>query len=207
MRVEKTTRKLVVLDFDIECRPLAWYGGEFVTKQPTVIAWKEVNKPGRVQVAAIGESDRSSKVLEEEIEMIEKFREAYEQADVVTGHYIRGFDLPTLNGACIRLGIRGLVPKPASDTKLDFAKASGLSKSMENLSAMFEARHQKFPMNTALWAAGNMLLPEGIRVAKERCINDVVEHIELRQTMLDRGLLRPPVEWNPEASGFGGYHA
>ena len=29
-----------ILDFDVECRPIAWYGGDWVTKQPTAIAWK-----------------------------------------------------------------------------------------------------------------------------------------------------------------------
>lgn len=200
-------RKLRILDFDIECRPIAWYAGEFVTKQPTVISWKFIGEKGQPSVRAIGESGINAVVLDEEAAMIEAFRAAYDQADVVTGHYIRGFDLTVLNGACIRLGLPGLMPKLSSDTKLDFAKSSGLSKSMENLSAMFEAKHPKFPMDTAKWARANMLLPDGIATAKKRCVSDVVEHIELRQLMLDRGLLGPPKEWNPQSSGIGNYHA
>ena len=207
--VTRETHDLRVLDFDIECRPIAWYAGEWVTKQPTVIAWKWVHEPAYVEprVAWIGRSGISARVLDEEEEMILEFLEVYDRAEMVTGHFIRGFDLPTLNGACMRLGMPGLGSKLASDTKLDLDTASGLSKSMENLSAMFEAEHQKFPMNTALWARSNMLLPDGIELAKTRCQNDVVEHIELRERMIDLDVLAPPRDWSPRSSGVGGYHA
>lgn len=198
-------RRLKILDFDIECRPIAWYGGDFVTKQPTAIGWKFIGSRRRPTVAAIGESDRSSLVLEEERSMIEAFREAFNEADIVTGHYIRGFDLPTLNGACMRLELPLFGQKLTEDTKLDLVRASGLSKSMENLSAMFEARHQKFPMNTAMWAKGNMLLPEGIELTKKRVVYDVREHIELREKLIDAGLLRPPRMWRPDSAKDGGY--
>jgi DNA polymerase elongation subunit (family B) len=204
---EESKRSLRVLDFDCECRPLAWYGGDFVTKQPTAIAWKFVGKREKVSVAWIGDSDRSSNVLDEEIEMLETFREAYLDAEVVTGHYIRGFDLPLLNGAMMRLGLEGLDDKLTQDTKLDLNRGSGLSKSQENLGAMFELDHPKISMNTSLWAAGNMLLPHGIEAAKKRAIGDVEQHLELRQKMLDLGLLAPPRNWTARSSGQGSYHA
>lgn len=205
---EKTVaRKQRVLDFDLECRPIAWYGGDFVTKQPTVIAWKFIGERGPVRVANIGDSDRSSMVLEEEADMISQFLEDYEKADMVTGHFIRGFDLPVINAACIRLGGSPISKKLTSDTKLDLTKASGISKSMENLSAMFDTKIQKYSMNTGKWAEANMLLPHGIELSKKRCATDVKEHIELRQRLLAIGALRPPVEWSPEGAGVGGYHA
>ena len=206
-RVSETYRKLRTLDFDLECRPMAWYGGDFVTKQPTVIAWKFIGERGPVQVAWIGESDRSSMVPYEEREMIEAFLEAYDRAELVTGHFIRGFDLPVINGARIRLGGGPIDKKLSSDTKLDLTKASGMSKSMENLSAMFEAKHQKYSMNTTKWFEANSLLPEGIELAKKRCVEDVKEHIELRERLLEIGALRPPIVWSPEGAGVGGYHS
>jgi len=98
MRISTSTEELRVLDFDVECRPLAFYG-DFVTKQPTAIAWSYIGEHKGITVKAIGESDRSSKVPQEEREMLEAFIEAYNAADLVTGHFIRGFDLPLLNGA------------------------------------------------------------------------------------------------------------
>lgn len=188
-------RRLKVLDFDCECRPMAWYGGDFVTKQPTAIAWSFVGERG-VRVEAIGESYDSRNVLDEERDMLDLFVDAYDRADIVTGHFIRGFDLPLINGALMRLGMPGLKPKMAQDTKTDLVKAGGLSKSQENLGAMFELRHPKVPMNTSRWMLANLLLPEGIKATKKRVVGDVRQHMELRAEMLDRGLLMAPRVWS-----------
>lgn len=141
------SRKLRVLDFDTECRPLAWYGGDFVTKQPTAISWKFVGTARKPTVAVIGQSFDSRQVLDEESRMLKQFLEAYLQADVVTGHFILGFDLPLINGSMIRLGLGQLPDKLVQDTKIHMAKAQGISKSQENLGAMFELDHPKVPMN------------------------------------------------------------
>lgn len=195
----------IVLDFDCECRPLAWYGGDQVTKQPTAIAWKFVGANHEPEVAFIGESDRSSRVIDEEISMLEAFREAYDDADIVTGHYIRGFDLPLLQGAMMRLGLPLLGPKLAQDTKGDLVAAQGLSKSQENLGAMYELEHPKVGMNTTLWAAGNMLLPEGIEATVRRVVGDVEQHIELRREMLIRGHLNAPRLYDGHDGTLPGY--
>ena len=188
-------RDLKILDFDCECRPIAWYGGDFVTKQPTAVAWSVVGS-GDVTVRAIGESYDARNVLDEEAAMLYDFCRAYDDADVVTGHYIRGFDLPLLNGALIRLGMPGLGSKLSQDTKTDLVKAGGLSKSQENLGAMFELQHPKVSMNTSKWMAANLLLPEGIELTKERVVGDVVQHMELRERMVTEGLLAPPKTWS-----------
>jgi hypothetical protein len=112
-----------------------------------------------------------------------------------------------INAASIRLGGPPIGKKLTSDTKLDLTKASGISKSMENLSSMFDTQNKKYSMDTGKWADANMLLPHGIELARKRCVSDVKEHIELRQRLLDIGALRPPVEWSPEGAGVGGYHA
>ena len=198
--------QLRILDFDVECRPLAWYAGDFNTKQPTAIACKFINLPGAVVVRAIGESDRNSKVLDEEKWMLEWFLGLYAKADIVTGHFVRGFDLPTLNAALDRLAMPTLGSKYTQDTKLDYIKASGISKSMENLGAMYELEHPKVPMNTGSWGKANMLLPEGIRATKKRVVGDVLEHIELREQMLERGVLGPMKRWSPGGGAPADYH-
>lgn len=194
-----------VLDFDVECRPIAWYGGDWVTKQPTAIAWKFIGERSKVDVAVIGESFDTRQVLDEEMTMLELFREAYDAADIVTGHYIRGFDLPLLNGSLMRLGLPLLSDKLTQDTKGDLARGQGLSKSQENLGAMFELAHPKVPMNTARWADANMLLPEGIEATRKRVVGDVRQHVELRAAMLNRGLLAAPSPWSGGARVAEGY--
>jgi hypothetical protein len=191
----EVTRQLRILDFDIECRPIAWYGGDFVTKQPTGIAWKFIGEKEKTQVMVIGESFDTRQVLDEERAMLDAFHEAYDKADMVTGHYIRGYDLPTLQSALLRLKMRLLGDKLVQDTKVDLLKASGISKSQENLGAMFELDHPKFPMDTTKWGYANMLLPDGVKLTRMRVVSDVDQHIELRQEMLDLGSLAPPVNW------------
>jgi hypothetical protein len=196
-----------VLDFDVECRPIAWYGGDFVTKQITAIAWTWVDEDDDVEVAFIGESGRSVLVLEEEQEMLESFLAHYAEADIVTGHFIRGFDLPLINGSLMRLGLPLLGEKRVHDTKMDLARAQGISKSQENLGAMYELEHPKIPMNTALWARGNMLLPDGIDATIERVTGDVAQHVELRAEMLALGHLGPVTLWSPGPAPLPEYTA
>lgn len=204
---EAIARDARVLHFDCECRPMAWYGGDFVTKQPTAISWKFLGERTDPYVAFIGSSHEPDNLDDEETEMIELFRFAYDQADIVTGHYIRGFDLPLLDGACMRLDLPLLGEKITSDTKLDFAKAQGISKSQENLGEMFDLEHPKIPMGTAKWFESNKLTTKGIEYTIERVVGDVLQHIDLRNEMLDRRLLRAPVVWSPTSSGLGKYTA
>lgn len=206
---EAEVRDARVLHFDCECRPMAWYGGDFVTKQPTAIAWKWADAPETEQPSymIIGGSHEPDNLDDEETEMIEVFRSFYDEADIITGHYIRGFDLTLLDGACMRLDLPLLGEKTASDTKLDFAKAHGISKSQENLGAMFDLAHPKIPMDTAKWFESNKLTTKGIGYTIERVIGDVQQHIDLRREMLDRNLLRAPTVWSPTSSGLGKYVA
>lgn len=184
---------------------MAFYGGDWVTKQPTAIAWKWVGSAQAPKVVLLGESFDTRKVFAEEIAMLEAFRRAYDQADQVTGHYVRNFDLPVLNARMMRHGLPLLGKKMVLDTKNDLARAHGISKSQENLGAMFELEHPKIPMNTTLWELGNALVPEGIEATRTRVIGDVEQHIELRTEMIDLGYLAPPSEWKPQGGSGRAY--
>src|SRR5689334_15423182 len=84
------SRPMRVLDFDVEARPLHWISGDYVSKEITAIAWAWTDTPQDVTCFLLGEVDP--------ISMLMAFRAAYEQADMVTGHFIRGYDLPMVNG-------------------------------------------------------------------------------------------------------------
>jgi DNA polymerase elongation subunit (family B) len=177
---------------------MAFYGGDFVTKQVTAIAWKfigELRSP--VVCECIGKSYDTRQVFSEEIAMLEEFRSAYDSADIVTGHYIRGFDLPLINARMVRHGLPLLSQKLVQDTKGDLARASGMSKSQENLGAMLDLASPKVGMNTTKWEEANALTPRGIAETINRVVGDVRQHIELRQTLLDLGYLSRPREWSP----------
>lgn len=180
-------RPMRVLDFDVECRPLSFLGSDYMTKEITAMAWAWCDQPSAVTCYALGEVDP--------VTMLLAFREAYDRADMVTGHYIRGFDLPLINGAMTEYELPTLSDKLTHDTKIDLVRRHGMSGSQESIGAMLRLEHPKVQMNQQRWRDANRLTPEGIALSKERVIGDVQQHIEMRQRLLELGYLGPPVLW------------
>src|SRR5262245_35423024 len=108
------TRPLRVLDFDIENRPLSYLGSDFTTAEVTAIAWAWIDQPEDVTCYLLGETDLP--------EILRAFVTAYEQADMVTGHFIVGHDLPMVSGALVELGMAPLSDKLVQDTKVHFIR-------------------------------------------------------------------------------------
>lgn len=180
-------RRLRVLDFDCEARPLHWYGGDFVSKEITAIACKFIGERERVRVWLLGEDDP--------VDMLEGFRGLFDEADMVTGHFIRGYDLPVINGAMTEYGLPPLSSKLAHDTKLDLMKRSGLSGSQENLADMLGVPEPKVQMNQRKWREANRLTPHGLELTRRRVVGDVLQHVELRKRLIDLGYLDAPRVW------------
>lgn len=180
--------RLRILDFDIENRPLAYLGHDYMTAEITAIAcgWTDQKK---VHVWALGEHSGE--------QVLRCFREFYDQADVVTGHYIRKHDLPIINGAMLEHVLPPLSEKMTSDTKLDLVKFQQLSASQENLSEMLGISEGKFHMNQPRWREANRLTPEGIALTKKRVTDDVRQHRELRRKLIELGALKPARMWRP----------
>ena len=182
------------LDFDIEARPLSWYGGDWVTREVTAIAARFIDEPeSKTRVWLLGPHTQE--------EMLLGFVELYDVADIVTGHYIRGFDLPNVNAALFEHGLPGLSDKYSVDTKLDLVKFQGLSKSQENLGAMLGLEHPKVSMDQAKWRAANRLEADGIALTKKRVIGDVNQHIEMLAELRSRGMLGSGKVWSARANG------
>lgn len=180
-------RPLRVLDFDIENRPLSYLGSDFTTAEVTAIAWAWADS-SRVTVRLLGEHDLPS--------ILREFTQAYAQADLVTGHYITGHDLPMLNGALMECGMPALPPKQVSDTKTHLMRSKGLSLSQESLGAMFRLNAEKVQMNQAKWRAANRLTRAGLAEVRKRVAGDVRQHMALRRELLARGYLGPPRLWS-----------
>ena len=195
MKFNFTTTRLKLLDFDIENRPLSYLGMDFTTSEITAIAWKWSGTRDKPVVYVYDGSPDSTYM------MLSHFVTAYNEADVVTGHYIRNHDLPIINGALIEYSFLPLQEKMTSCTKNDLIGFKGLSKSQENLSEMFGLRAPKVHMNTPRWREANRLTEQGIELTKERVVGDVKQHIELRAALVSRNLLAPPKMWRPKVSG------
>ena len=188
--VKVAARPMRVLDFDIENRPLSYLGSDFTTAEVTAIAWAWTDSPD-VTVYLLGEHELS--------DILQRFIAAYEQADMVTGHYIRGHDLPMINGALMECRMPPLPDKLVQDTKVDLMRSKGLSLSQESLGAMFRLDHEKVVMNQSKWRAANRLTPEGLAEVRHRVTGDVRQHISLRKELLALGYLAPPQMWRSGA--------
>ena len=180
---------LRILDFDIENRPLAyWYDG-MTTAEVTAIAACWMDQPTTMRVWLLGRQKPKA--------ILEGFRRMYNQADLVTGHYIRRHDLPIINGGMLEAGLPPLEPKLTCDTKLDLVKRKDLSASLEELGEMRGLTVKKQHMSNHAWREANRLKPSGIQQARERATSDVILHMEVFKQLRDGGYLGDPKVWRP----------
>jgi hypothetical protein len=186
-RVQIAQRPLRILDFDIENRPLSYLGSDFTTGEVTAISWAWTDQPKDVTVYLLGETDLP--------DILAAFVAVYNQADMVTGHYIIGHDLPMLNGALMEYQMPALGDKLVHDTKVHLIRRKGISCSQESLGAMLRLDHAKVVMNQSKWRAANRLTPEGLKLVRERVTGDVIQHIAMRRELDALGYLSGPKMW------------
>ncbi len=191
-------RPLRILDFDLENRPLSYMGMDFTSAEITALAWSWVGDDDvscilltRTGKYATDEGNRSPAAA------FGLFLDAYNAADLVTGHYIRKHDLPLLNGALLELGLRPLPAKLSCDTKMDMVRKKDLSASQESLAEMYGLPEPKYHMTQGRWRAANRLRTDGMVEARDRVVCDVVQHKALRLAMVARHHLKPPRVWAP----------
>lgn len=191
------SRPMRVLDFDVEARPLHWISGDYVSKEITAIAWAWTDTPQDVTCVLLGDMNP--------IDMLLLFSAAYARADMVTGHFIRGYDLPMINGALTEYQLPSLTKKLTQDTKLDLVRRQGLSGSQENLGSMLGLSNPKVKMDQKKWRDANRLTREGLELARERCTGDVRQHIEMRARLMALGYLGAAVMWEPGVAPIEAY--
>ena len=182
-------RALRILAFDIENRPLAYLGEDYTSAEITAIAACWDGRPRTMKCWLLGKDDPA--------EMLRAFVALYDEADLVTGHYIRMHDLPVIDGALLEYGLAPLKRKLTCDTKLDLTTRKYLSVSQENLGEMLGLPAPKVHMSNAQWRAANRLTPAGLKLTRERVIGDVLQHMAIRRVLLERGLLGAPKPWSP----------
>lgn len=190
-------RRARILDFDIENRPLSYWQPDKPTAEITAIASCWADDLASMEVLLLGPSDDGPASL------LERFVARYNEADMVTGHYIRRHDLPIINGALYELGMTLLSVKLTCDTKLDMFKKADVPATQEYLLEALDVRDQygnpfrKVHLSQHDWREANRLTEEGLRKTAERVKSDVYGHMALRTEMLRRGMLRSPSVWNP----------
>ena len=176
-----------ILDFDIENRPLSYWVPDRPTAEITAIAACFVDDPSVMFCWLLGRDDPKT--------MLENFTRLYDEAGMVTGHYITRHDLPIINGALIELGLPALGPKLAQDTKTNLVKRGDLPATQENLADLMGVKDRKLHMTQAMWREANRLTPDGLSLTEARVTADVRQHMKLRTALLKAGLLKPPRVW------------
>lgn len=184
MKLVQSPGGRAILDFDVECRPLSYWFGDVTTAEITAIGWSW-DDPNKVESRVLGDVSRE--------EMLAEFADVFAQADLVTGHYIRKFDLPLINAMLFEARLPTLPRKRTSDTKLDLKPFKHFPSSQEVLGLVLELEAPKVQMDTVKWRAANRL--EQIALSKERVEGDVVQHIALRASLLEAGMLSEPRMW------------
>lgn len=182
-------RSLKILDFDIENRPLSYWTPDRPTAEITAIASCWANDMSTIQVHLLG--------VDESSDILECFLERYNEADMVTGHYIRRHDLPIINGALMEYGYPKLSPKLTCDTRLDMYKKGDIPATQEYLSILLGIPFEKVHMTQYDWREGNRLTADGIQATKKRVMGDVYQHMALRVKMAKLGLISKPKMWYP----------
>lgn len=182
-----TKRTIKILDFDIETRPLTYWTPDRPTQEITAIASCWADDMRTMAVTLLG--------IDDPLVMLSSFVKRYNEADMVTGHYIRKFDLPAINGALMEYGLPLLGPKLTCDTRLDLKKKGDIPATQEYLGELFDLPFQKVIMSQVKWRRANRLTPEGIEASKKRVTGDVYEHMALRAKMVELELLKPPKIW------------
>jgi len=176
-----------------------WYDGE-VTRQITAFGWKWADEK-RVNTLLLhpdGDYRDHGSTNAIPAEMAHRlFAAELSAAGIVYGHNIRRFDLPILNGWLLRLQLPVLPPLRTTDTCKDLPRTASVSKSLENMAAMYGLPGEKFAMPQPAWEEANQLTAGGVALARKRVVSDVLLQERLRMKLLDLGLLRPPRVWSP----------
>ena len=192
------------LCFDLENRPLAyWYDG-MTTSEITAFGWKWTDEDVvysmllcRDGTFQFERSDESEAIWLSEKGAYEHFKGVLSEADVVYGHNIRRHDLPILNAGLLRRQLSILPPLLTTDTLKDIPKRSGMSASLENLASYYGLEGEKKGMTQHMWEEANRLKPEGMELARQRVVSDVLLQESLRAKLISLEILKEPRMWRP----------
>lgn len=192
-----TKGKFRILDWDIENRPLSYWQPDRPTAEITAIAACWTDKPGEVTSWFMGSAHSDADHERMMVDMLLGFRALYDEADMVTGHYITRHDLPILNGALMDWHLPILGPKLVQDTKTQMVRKADVPATQEYLATMERVHARKIHMSQHDWRQANRLTSEGQMATEKRVVGDVRQHMKLRRAMLRDGLLHPPTIWRP----------
>ena len=179
------------LDFDLETLNAGYTDPNWTPDKIIACAWSwagEEHIEVTCDMQAFFNRDRRRKI-------IRPLLEALEEADVVRGHNILRFDLPSLNAECMRLDLPPLKPMLVEDT-MKVVKSKGFKKGQDNIGALVQTPVKKLALNWQEWDDAYSEGPPW-QTVRDRVASDVLQHKLMREEMKRRGWLKPPRMWRP----------
>lgn len=124
--------------------------------------------------------------------VLRPFWELLSEADVVTGHNIRRFDLRVFNASAMWCGVEPIRSILVEDT-MQILRAKGFKKGLDNIARGLGVDGEKKQMSWADWDIAYED-PSWAEVI-ERCESDVILHKQVRAEMKKRGWLKGIQRW------------
>jgi DNA polymerase elongation subunit (family B) len=191
LRWSSTATQRRLLDFDIECVAAGYADPEWVPSHITALAWSWVGEDYVTTKTVLDYAHDLRSFLKMHFlgcpPMLEEFVAVFNQADAVTGHNIRRFDLPVMNAEMMRLGLPVLEEKPVIDT-IRLVKSKGFKKGQDVIADVLGVPAEKKAMNWAQWQKA--YATPGWPEVRERVAGDVVQHKLVLGRLLELGYLR-----------------
>lgn len=168
---------LRVLDFDTENRPgFYWYDEKCTDMLHTIAcAWVDDPKDNHVWQVRLSRDrglyfpDRSYLA----------FKRLVESAGIVTAHNVKRHDIPLLNAHADRYHLPRIQWPMVVDTLLDIKATKGMSRGQEFLADRDTTKERKMHVGLHTWERASCGDPEAMQVVADRCLSDVLSHIEL----------------------------
>jgi hypothetical protein len=170
MRLRKVGQARI-LDFDIETVAAGFADPEWVPQKITCVAWSWIDSDV-VESRVCGPAGLFGKPWLR-AKMLKPLLDAFAEADMVTGHNIRRFDLPVIQAEV----------------------SKGFKKGQDNLESLFGTQQQKLALNWQEWQ--DAYDEDGWKTIRDRAETDVVGHKQIRAELIELGYLKEPRIWSP----------
>jgi DNA polymerase elongation subunit (family B) len=181
-----------ILDFDIETIAAGFADPEWVPQKITCVAWSWIGTDV-VESRVCGPAGLFGKP-QLRAKMLAPLLKALGEADMVTGHNIRRFDLPVLQAEVMRLGLPSLPVVLAQDT-IKLRTSKGFKKGQDVLGRLYRIADEKLSLDWQAWQ--DAYDEDGWQTIRDRAESDVAMHKQLRAALIELDYLKEPRRWSP----------